>query len=195
MTTPCQFHVDRPAFAPAPIHRGKLQCGRVKVFITLAALAAVALIAAPEGGATPPAHFVDQVNETSIDESCGFPVTVHLEGTSRFTVFFDADGNLVRTLNVFPALTFSVSANGKTLSTASPAIDSDTVNADGTVNVFIAGLLAHFSVPGQGIVAINTGLRIYLFTADGPNLVRQAGISTFDTFEGPILQLCDALAA
>jgi hypothetical protein len=157
----------------------------------------LAVLVSPVGvaHATPPARFVDRINDTFVDRSCGFPVTVHLEGTSTFTAFFDADGTFVRSLGTYPGLRISFTANGKTLSSPAPAIDIDTFNEDGTVDVFIAGLLAHLSIPGQGIVAIDTGLRIYLFTEDGPNLVRKVGASTFDTFEGPILELCDALAA
>jgi hypothetical protein len=145
--------------------------------------------------AAEPAHVVIPINDTFTDnQSCDFPVVVHLEGTGRSTDFFDKNGNLIRTLSVFPGLTISFSANGKTLTSASPAIDIDTFNADGTVTAFIAGLLAHISVPGQGIIAINTGLRIYLFTEQGPEVIFQAGASTFDTFEGPVSQLCGVLA-
>jgi hypothetical protein len=44
------------------------------------------------------------------------------------------------------------------------------------------------------IIAINTGLRIYLFTEQGPDVIFRAGASTFDTFEGPVSQLCGVLA-
>jgi hypothetical protein len=145
--------------------------------------------------AAEPAQVVIPINETFTDnESCDFPVVVHLEGTRRATDFFDQNGNLIRTLSVYPGLTISFSANDKTLTSATPAIDIATINADGTVTVFIAGLLAHISVPGQGIVAINTGLRIYLFTEQGPEVIFRAGASTFDTFEGPLSQLCGVLA-
>jgi hypothetical protein len=113
------------------------------------------------------------------------PSPIGLEGTARLTVFFDGDGNVVRTLGTFPRLKLSFSANGKTLSSASPAVDIDTFNEDGTTNVLIAGLLGHFSIPGQGIVAIDTGLRIFLFSASGQDLVFRAGASNFDTSKDP----------
>jgi len=145
--------------------------------------------------AAEPTHVVIPINDSfTDDQSCNFPVVVHVDGTGRSTDFFDRNGNLVRSLSVYPGLTISFSANGKTLTSASPAIDIDTFNADGTLTVFIAGLLAHISVPGQGIIAINTGLRIYLFSEQGPELIFRAGTSTFDTFEGPVSQLCGVLA-
>jgi len=161
----------------------------------LALLLGLTVLLSPLGvaRATQPDHFVIPINDTMTDEqSCDFPVVVHLEGTGRSSDFFDRDGNLIRSLAVYPGLTISFSANGKTLTSASPAIDIDTFNADGTVTVFIAGLLAHLSVPGDGVIAIDTGLRIYLFSEDGSSdLIFRAGASTFDTFEGPVSQLCD----
>ena len=166
-----------------------------RLTLLITALALLSPLGVGVARAAEPAHVVIPINDTFTDnQSCAFPVVVHVEGTGRSTDFFDQNGNLIRTLNVYPGLTISFSANGKTLTSASPAIDIDTFNADGTITVFIAGLLAHISVPGQGIIAINTGLRIYLFTEQGPEVIFQAGASTFDTFEGPVSQLCGVLS-
>ena len=94
-----------------------------------------------------------------------------------------------------PAKPFS--ANGITLSTASPSLAHITFNADGTATVTITGLSGHISVPGQGTVALSAGRFVLLLTDDQPpQILAENGIFSFGHGDLPPIeeQLCSVLS-
>jgi hypothetical protein len=159
-------------------------------------VAALALVPTGVAQAQPPDHSVEHVDDTFTDTTtCSFPIAVHVQGTVRHTNFFDQNGNVVRSLTVFPGFKVTFSANGTSITTASPIMQTDTLNADGSVTVALSGLLNAVTVPGQGVVAIVTGHTVLIAFTDGTlQVVFQAGPATFDLFDAVPPQLCDVLA-
>ena len=103
---------------------------------------------APEVGKfeSPPETFTDA-------ETCGFPITVTLQQSGTFQLFFDAAGN-PSTLVLHSTQVGTDSANGKTLNEinhATATIDLET----GAEKFRGAGLQ---KLPGGGVVAIISGL-------------------------------------
>jgi hypothetical protein len=124
---------------------------------------------------------------------CAYAIRVDVVGKARSTLFFDAAGNLVRLIDITPTLRVTFSANGKSISTVSPAVARVTFNADGSTVVTITGLQGHLIVGGGPPLAADAG-RVVLFfsgpTDEEPDILFQAG--PFNA--GPFPQLCDVLA-
>ena len=140
-----------------------------KRLITLVlVLAALALPASAL--ATPPATETMHVDETFVlapgtaENPCTFDVTYRNTGTFVITTHFDADGTAVRMFARGSDFLEEYSANGKVLSSRSPAsvhFDSATGTLVGTGNQ------RHFVVPGLGLVYAQAG-RLVLDTATRP---------------------------
>jgi hypothetical protein len=149
--------------------------------------------------AAPPEHFpVEHVDDTSIipaapEGPCAFEIEVHVVGDIRHTHFFDQQGNEVRELTVFPKFRITFSANGKSITTASPAVEHVTINPDGSAVVAITGLQGHLIVGGGPPQAADVGRLVFFFSGpddEEPDIIFQAGKFNF----GPFPQLCDILA-
>ncbi len=121
--------------------------------LTAAGAGTAALLAPPAHAIEPTAlHFGGSFTETD-DGRCGFPITVTATFTADVTFFYDADGNLLRSLNHLQ-LRGTDSANGVSL-----AEDADfthtfdfTTGTNGDV-----GLATRVIVPGGGAVLIEAG--------------------------------------
>ena len=89
----------------------------VVFLVTLAALVA----AAPSAQAAPPTHEQVPINDTFTDESCGFPVQVHVTGFMLVIEWVDEDGT-IRRFEGFPQArtTFRNSATGRASRLAPP---------------------------------------------------------------------------
>jgi hypothetical protein len=136
---------------------------RAKLVTLLALVPALVAANAAPAGATPPT-----VNEVGIDRTfnlpagaaCSFPLTIHNQGIRRTTTFFDAAGNVTRTMIVLIGFTqsYTNATTGKTLSTplAGPAVIQP--NGDGTVTTFVPGNDGRIVVPGEGFVYGDVGL-------------------------------------
>jgi hypothetical protein len=149
--------------------------------------------------ATPPEHFpVEHIDDTftipaAPDGPCAFEIEQHVVGDIRSTAFFDNQGNLVRALDVFPNFRVTFSANGKSITTVSPAATHVTINPDGSAVVAITGLGGHLIVGGGPPQAADVGRLVLFFSSpedEEPDIIFQAGKFNF----GPFPQLCDILA-
>jgi hypothetical protein len=81
-------------------------------------------------------------------------VAYHNEGTFFITTFFDANGTAVRELDRGAYFLESYSANGKTISSKSPAM----IHLDPATNIIVGtGNQRHFIVPGLGIILAQAG--------------------------------------
>jgi hypothetical protein len=149
--------------------------------------------------ASPPEHFpVEHVDDTFIipaapEGPCTFEIEVHVVGDVRHTHFFDPQGNEIRELTVFPKFRVTFSANGKSITTVSPAVEHVTINPDGSAVVTITGLQGHLIVGGGPPQAADVGRLVLFFSSpedEEPDIIFQAGKFNF----GPFPQLCDILA-
>jgi hypothetical protein len=173
--------------------------GRWRYLIGASALAALATALLPSAAsASPPQQTVFPINETfTVSDICPFPIVETVHGTARIIEFTDQSGNPVREIDLTPGLTVSFSANGITLTTASPSLSHITFNADGTATLTVTGLSGHISVPGQGTVALSAGRFVLLFTDDQPpQILAENGTFSFGHGDLPPIeeQLCSVLS-
>jgi hypothetical protein len=170
-----------------------------KLAVLLVSTGALALSLAAAASAIPPEHFpVEHVDETftipaAPEGPCAFPIDVHVVGDMRHTHFFDQEGNEIRDLTVFPGWSVTFSANGKSITTVSPAVEHITINADGSATIAITGLQGHLIVGGGPPLAADVGRIVFFFSGpddEEPDIVFQAGQFS----NGPFPQLCDVLA-
>jgi len=173
--------------------------GRWRYLIGASALAALATALLPSAAsASPPQQTVFPINDTfTVSDICPFPIVETVHGTARIIGFTDQSGNPVREIDLTPGLRVSFSANGITLSTASPSLAHVTFNADGTATLTITGLSGHISVPGQGTVALSAGRFVLLLTDDQPpQILAENGTFSFGHGDLPPIeeQLCSVLS-
>jgi len=170
-----------------------------KLALLLGCMGVLALALAVVARAIPPEHFpVEHVDETFIipaapEGPCSFAIEGHVVGNVRHTEFFDAEGNVVRALTVFPGFRVTFSANGKSITTVSIAVEHATINPDGSATIAITGLQGHLIVGGGPPLAADVGRLVLFFSGPedfDPDIVFQAGKFNF----GPFPQLCDVLA-
>lgn len=102
---------------------------RITLPITVAAAAALAGAAVPAGAAPPASNFADPfiIQEVFGHDCPGFEVTAQLTGKSK-EIFLRGD----RKIQISPATTITLSANGKTLSYVITGAAHIQVLADGT---------------------------------------------------------------
>jgi hypothetical protein len=115
---------------------------------------------------------------------CPFEITYRNQGTFFITTFFDSNGTAVRELDRGAYFLESYSANGKTISSVSPAM----IHVDPATNIIIGtGNQRHFTAPGLGIVYAQAGR----FVIDG-NTGETLSVSGLDV---PLSdRICAALA-
>ena len=152
-------------------------------------LAVTALASASAASAAPPARSTVVLDETFVypvgePNPCPFEVTYRNEGTFFVTTFFDSNGTAVRELDRGAYFLESYSANGKVISSKSPAM----IHIDPATNIIVGtGNQRHFIVPGLGVVYAQAGR----FVIDG-NTGETLSVSGLDI---PLSeQLCAALA-
>ena len=99
-----------------------------------------------------------QVDVTFPSGICtGVDVQQTLQGTVRIIT-----QNPHKEIQVFPTFRVSFSANGKTLSTAGPAVEHITYNPDGSIaQTVVTGLLGALTVPGYGVILLDTGYLVF----------------------------------
>jgi hypothetical protein len=126
--------------------------------LTLALAVAVLASASSVSAATPLRSKV-VIDETFVypvgdPNPCPFEVTYRNQGTFFVTTFVDANGNTIRELDRGAYFLESYSANGKVISSKSPAM----THVDPTTNTIVGtGNQRHFIVPGLGIVYAQAG--------------------------------------
>jgi hypothetical protein len=123
-------------------------------------LSITALVVPVVASATPPTTEAISMDETFVyapgtDENpCSFELTYHNEGTFLVTTHFDSSGAAVRQFARGIDFLETYSANGKAISSRTPA----TVHFDIATNTLVGtGNQRHFIVPGAGIVYAQAG--------------------------------------
>ena len=145
----------------------------------LASIIALALGHSPGVRAAGPDVFSVPVDDTSSFEACDFPVENHTTGAIRIDDFFDEQGNLVREVaNYNLKITYTNSLTGESVTSRSAGPDILQVNPDNSANLMSIGLLARIVLPGQGLLAVQTGRLVLFFTDPGdqePDVLFGAG--------------------
>jgi hypothetical protein len=155
---------------------------RLTILLTATALAAPAAALA-----TPPETDTIVVDETfvypvgSTDNPCPFELTYHNSGTFIVTTHLDADGTTVRQFARGTDFLETYSANGKEISSITPA----TIHFDPATNTLVGtGNQRHFIVPGAGVVYAQAGRFVIdvvtgdLITSSGLDIPLDAEICT-----------------
>lgn len=121
-------------------------------FMRVLVLIIVTLGLATTAAAAPPISF--EVDDSFPVDTCpGIDLTQTLQGTVRIIT-----QNPSKEIQVFPQFRVSISGNGRTLSSAGPAVAHITYNGDGSVaQTKVTGLLAAFTVPGHGVILLDAG--------------------------------------
>jgi hypothetical protein len=156
---------------------------------------AAALAPATPAVAVEPATFVFTVdNFTWTDELCGFPITHVENGTGKFAVFFDQQGNPVRSIATdMGRVTISASANGKTLLSNEPTVLILDLEANTLAQL---GLIVAFHVPGGGVILLAAGRLVVVPTGappapadviaiDGPHQPIQGDVAAYCGYFAP----------
>jgi hypothetical protein len=129
--------------------------------LRLTIILSATVLAAPAAAlATPPETDTIVVDETfvypvgSTDNPCPFELTYHNSGTFIVTTHLDADGTTVRQFARGTDFLETYSANGKEISSITPA----TIHFDPATNTLVGtGNQRHFIVPGAGVVYAQAG--------------------------------------
>ena len=123
------------------------------------ALAVAVLASASAVSAAPPLRSTVVLDETFVypvgdPNPCPFEVTYRNQGTFFVTTFVDANGNAIRELDRGAYFLESYSANGKVISSKSPAM----IHVDPATNIAVGtGNQRHFIAPGLGILYAQAG--------------------------------------
>jgi hypothetical protein len=169
---------------------------KARLALAALALAGVASLSAASADAAAPEQTVIPIDDTfTVSDICPFPIVEHAQGTLRIIDFVDRNGNPARELDITPGLKISFSANGVTLTTASPSLAHLTFNGESDT-VMVTGLSGHISIPGQGTLALSAGRIVVVISDDEPDIVAMDGTFSFGFGDLPPIeaQLCDALA-
>jgi hypothetical protein len=121
-------------------------------------------------------------------------ILVTYTGTFKLTLFYENDGNLIRDAIEGGRITVTFSANGTSLTGASPAPFRTTYNSDGSIATLTAnGLNAAITIPGGGVVFLDTGTIVWDGGFGGPVLVDDGPHDWF--VGGDTTEFCDYFAA
>ena len=163
----------------------------MKLFVPVAGTIISVALLAPPALANTQVKTVNHVDFTYVEKGiCPFHISVHLEGWYKSVDYYDSSGFRYKTINTpGGGGPFSVSntAKGTTLTQKAEAFsEMITYNHDGTSTYTRRGPVAKYTVPGVGIVFLDTGTGTWsepdetlLFLSGGPH---QAINGDFDAF-------------
>jgi hypothetical protein len=156
----------------------------VVFLVTLAAL----VVAAPGAQAAPPTHEQVPIDDEFIDESCGFPVQVHVTGFMLVIEWVDEDGT-IRRFEGFPQArtTFTNSATGESITVSTAGSAHITDNPDGSFTAVGTGTWGFPVDPETGELGVVLLSGRWVF-------IEAQGNTSF-SFVGEKVDLCAELAA
>jgi hypothetical protein len=132
---------------------------------------------------------VDEVDTIDCD---GFTLENHVFGTikSRFTEYPDGSAQDIASIRLRHVITNP--QTGESLTSNDVGVDKVSINPDGSATVRTIGLISRFRVPGQGLIAHESGITVLFFTGPDdqePDVLFEAGPK--DDLDAA---LCQALA-
>lgn len=157
--------------------------------IPVVALAAAVLGLASTAAAARPAIY--QIDFTVPDTTCpGIDLMFHLQGG-----VVDITQNPTKEIVAQPNGIVSWSANGKTLSSRGPAVLMITYNADGSIaQTKVAGLLIAVTVPGHGVILLDTGYIVFAGEFRASPVILERGPHQFLGGEADVTAFCGYFA-
>jgi hypothetical protein len=171
----------------------------VRRSLSLLAMIAAGAAALPAvAGAMPPVRETVAIDDTFVEPAapegaCAFPVEIHFTAQLEITRFFDRDGNEIRTLYRFSDASATFSANGTSITDRQNTIEQVRIDPEtGSMTVAVTGL-AHLVVPGQGVVAQDSGRLVLFFEGpddEEPDVLFEGGRAD----GGPFPAVCEILA-
>jgi hypothetical protein len=159
----------------------------------LAALGTAAVLAtAPTAMAGKPEMNTIPVDEVDTIDCDGFTLEDHVFGTikSRFTEYPDGSARDIASIRLRHVVTNP--QTGGSLTSNDVGVDKVSINPDGSATVRQIGLISRYRVPGQGLIAHESGITILFFTGPDdqePDVLFEAGPK--DDLDAA---LCQALA-
>jgi hypothetical protein len=161
-----------------------------KLFATVASTIVCVALLAPPAVANTQVKTVNHVDFRYVDPGiCPFDIRVHLEGYFKSVDYYDNSGFLYKTINTVGGggpFTVTNTAHGTTLTQQSEAFSEViTYNRDGTWTYTRRGAYTKLTVPGGGVVLLDTGIASWsepdedLLFAGGPH---QAVDGDFDAY-------------
>ncbi len=160
------------------------------LILVMTSMCGLALFVQPAAANTQVKTF-NYVDFTYVEtEVCPFHLWAHLEGSYKSVDFYDNSGFLYKTINTVGGggpFTVTNTAHGTTLTQQNEAFSEViTYNRDGSARTYTRrGQYARFTVPGGGIVLLDTGIAMWsepdedLLFAGGPH---QAVNGDFEAF-------------
>jgi hypothetical protein len=165
---------------------------RRRTIVAALGVAALLLATGPTAMAGKPQITVIPVDEVDLIDCGGFTLEDHLFGTikSRFREFPDGSARDIASIRLRHVV--SNPQTGESLTSNDVGVDKVTFHPDGSATVMQVGLISRYRVPGQGLIAHESGVRILFFTGPDdqePDVLFEAGPK--DDLEAA---LCQALA-
>ena len=162
----------------------------MKLFVPVAAAVVGVALLAPPALANTVVKTLNHVDFTYVEKGvCPFNISVHLEGSYKSVDYYDGSGFLYKEINTAGGggpFTVTNTAHGTTLTQRNEAFsEMITFNRDGTWTYMRRGPVAKFTVPGGGVVLLDTGTATWsepdeaLLFSGGPH---QAVDGDFDAF-------------
>jgi hypothetical protein len=162
----------------------------MRLFVPVAAAMVGVALLAPPALANTVVKTVNHVDATYVEKGvCSFHLSVHLEGFYKSVDYYDGSGFLYKEINTSGGggpFSVTYSAHGTTLTQRNEAFsEMITFHRDGTWTYTRRGPVAKFTVPGGGIVLLDTGTATWsepdetLLFSGGPH---QAADGDFDAF-------------
>jgi hypothetical protein len=135
---------------------------------------------------TIPVDFMDTI------DCGGFALQAHVFGTikSRFTEYPDGSARDISSIRLRHVVTNP--QTGESLTSNDVGVDRVSIHPDGSATVMQVGLISRYRIPGQGLIAHESGKLVLFFTDPSdqePDVLFEAGPK--DDFNAA---LCEALA-
>ena len=162
----------------------------MKLFVPVAGTILGVALLAPPALANNQVKTVNHVDFTYVEKGiCPFHISVHLEGYYKSVEYYDGSGFLYKVINTAGGggpFSVTETAHGTTLTQRNEAFSEMIMfHRDGTWTYTRRGPVAKFTVPGEGVVLLDTGTASWsepdetLLFSGGPH---QAVDGDFDAF-------------
>ena len=152
----------------------------VKILVTAITSVAGLLMFVPTASADTVEKSFNHVDLKYVESGlCSFDLSVHLDGSYKSVNYYDSSGFLYKTINTPGGggpFTVTYAAHGITLTQRNEAFSELVIyHHDGTWTYTRRGPYAKFTVPGEGVVLLDTGIAAWaepddtLLFAHGPH--------------------------
>ena len=164
---------------------------RFALATTTAALLGLAAVSGAVAAA--PQHDRIDIDDRFVAEGiCPFPIDVHATGRILVTTTYGSDGRVTR-ISERPNISFTLSANGRTMTDRDVGLDKVEFAPDGTARILSTGIHVRLRSGSGKVVARRIGLQIIHLDANGDLVGIDVRGGRFDTDAQLDAALCDGL--